>query len=80
MLIKMWAAAVLFALTVAPSLAAGSDPAGAGPNPNRDNATTGTAASGANTPSGKMDASDANAKSEASHSGSTGKGNDPTSK
>jgi hypothetical protein len=79
MLIKMWAFALLLALAAAPvasSLAAGDTPAGAGANPHSDNATAGTAASGASTPSGKSDAEDANAKNAASGSRSTAKNND----
>ena len=56
MLIKMWAFALVLALAAIPvtsSLAAGSDPAGAGPRPEENNATAGTAAAGSNTPSGK---------------------------
>jgi hypothetical protein len=61
---------------VASSLAAGDTPAGAGTNPHGDNATAGTAASGASTPSGKQDNEAANAKNAASGSKSTAKGND----
>jgi hypothetical protein len=79
MLIKVWTFALVLALAVAPvasSLAAGDVPAGAGTNPHGDNATAGTAAAGASTPSGKSDAEDANARNAASGSRSTAKNND----
>jgi hypothetical protein len=79
MLIKMWAFALVLALAAIPvtsSLAAGSDPAGAGPRPEENNATAGTAAAGSNTPSGK---SDANAVNDARKADSE-KSNDPARK
>jgi hypothetical protein len=79
MLIKMWAFALVLALAAIPvtsSLAAGSDPAGAGPRPEENNATAGTAAAGSNTPSGKSDADAVNAARKADSE----KSNDPARK
>jgi hypothetical protein len=78
MLIKVWAFALVLALAVAPvvSSLAADVPAGAGTNPQGNNAAAGTAAAGTSTPSGKSDTEDANAKKAASGSRATVKSND----